>query len=189
MKLFTAAAFTSLCLSSLPVLGLATASASTRPASCPNLLQHKMQGINGQARNLCQYQGKVILVVNTASFCGYTPQYKELQSLYDRYKQRGFVVLGFPANSFANQEPKSNQEISKFCSETYHVSFPMFAKTFVTGKQVNPLFKQLTQTTGQAPLWNFHKYLIDRQGKQVLSFESDVKPLDSKLTQALEKML
>lgn len=172
-------------LSSVP---FASPSAAA-PATCPALLQHSLAGIDGKARNLCQYQGKVVMVVNTASLCGYTPQYKLLQSLYQTYQARGFTILGFPANNFGNQEPASNAEIATFCHDKYSVTFPMFAKTQVLGAQANPLFAQLTKKTGQAPLWNFHKYLIDRQGKEVLSFSSDVTPMDNRVRQAVEKML
>lgn len=157
--------------------------------SCPALLNHTMKGIDGKARNLCQYQGKVVLVVNTASMCGFTPQYKGLQSLYERYRGQGLIVLGFPANNFAGQEPGSDAEISKFCKDNYSVSFPMFAKTPVLGAQANPLFKQLTQKTGKSPVWNFHKYLIDRKGNQVLSFDSSTSPDDAKLRQSVERLL
>lgn len=172
----------------LTVGGIGLSAPAAQP-TCPALLKHTLPGIDGKPRNLCQYQGKVVMVVNTASFCGYTPQYKDLQGLYNRYKAQGFTVLGFPANNFANQEPNSNQEIAKFCKDNYSVSFPMFAKTPVLGDQANPLFRQLTQKTGQSPLWNFHKYLIDRQGKQVLSFSSSVSPQDANLRKALEAML
>ncbi len=157
--------------------------------NCPSLLNHTLNGIDGKPKNLCQYQGKVVMIVNTASFCGFTPQYKELQGLYDRYRGQGLVILGFPANNFANQEPNSDAEIAKFCKDNYSVSFPMFAKTPVVGAQANPLFKQLTQKTGKSPVWNFHKYLIDRKGNQVQSFDSSVKPQSDQVRQAIERML
>ncbi|MGV3523853.1 MAG: glutathione peroxidase [Candidatus Sericytochromatia bacterium] len=177
----------------LLALGLGNApqsqSAPAAPAHCPSLLQHKLPDINGTARNLCSYSGKVVMVVNTASFCGFTPQYKELQTLYDRYRAKGLVILGFPANQFGKQEPNSNAEIAKFCEDNYKVSFPLFAKTEVLGNKANPLFRQLTARTGQAPLWNFHKYLIDREGKQVLSFSSSVSPTSAELQKQVERLL
>ncbi|PKL75206.1 MAG: glutathione peroxidase [Candidatus Melainabacteria bacterium HGW-Melainabacteria-1] len=166
----------------------ATQARSAEPA-CPPLLKHTLAGIDGKDRPLCQYKGKVLLVVNTASLCGYTPQYRDLQPLHSRFQARGFSVLGFPANNFNRQEPGSNSDIAKFCQSNYQISFPMFAKSAVLGKQANPLFQQLTQATGQAPLWNFHKYLIGRDGKQVVSFGSGVSPLDPKLIAKLEQLL
>lgn len=162
---------------------------ATAATACPPLLNRSMTGIDGKPRNLCQYAGRVVLVVNTASLCGYTPQYEQLQAIYKTYQARGFTVLGFPANDFGHQEPASNKEIASFCKDKYSVSFPMFAKTDVIGEHVNPLFAQLTQKTGDAPLWNFHKYLIDRQGKQILSFSSDTRPDDARVKQAIERML
>jgi glutathione peroxidase len=157
--------------------------------TCPNMLNHKFQTLQGKSENFCNYQGKVLLVVNTASFCGYTPQYKELQNLYKKYKSQGLVVMGFPANDFGKQEPGEDKEIAKFCKETYNVSFPMFSKSSVKGQAKNPLFEQLKQKTGEAPLWNFHKYLIDRSGEKALSFSSSTSPSDPKLIAALEAML
>jgi glutathione peroxidase len=158
-------------------------------STCPALLNHNFRTLQGKPENLCAYQGKVLLVVNTASFCGYTSQYKDLQDLYQKYKAQGFVVMGFPANDFGKQEPGSDKEIAKFCKETYKVSFPMFSKSVVKGEALNPLFGQLQQKTGEAPLWNFHKYLIDRKGQQVLSFGSSTSPQDPKLIKALTGML
>jgi glutathione peroxidase len=128
----------------------------------------------------------VVLVVNTASQCGYTPQYDGLEALYRKYKDRGLVVLGFPANDFGGQEPGSNKEISAFCVNQYAIGFPMFAK--IDLKQ-SPLYTELTKATGSAPRWNFHKYLIDRSGKQVQSFDTKVEPNDPRLVSAVEKLL
>jgi len=139
-------------------------------------------------QNLCQYTGQVVLVVNTASFCGFTPQYKSLEELYARYKDKGLVVLGFPSNDFS-QEPGNNQKIADFCENTYGVKFPMFSKTTVRGADASPLFKQLTQLTDTAPKWNFYKYLISRDGKQVKSYNSTTDPLDSKFLAELDKQL
>ena len=157
---------------------------------CPALLRHTFPSLQtGEPQNLCQYQGKVILVVNTASYCGYTDQYGGLESLYRQYRDQGLVVLGFPSNDFGKQEPGANKEIAKFCRLTYSVEFPMFEKSRVVGENRNPLFAELNRLTGQQPRWNFHKYLIDRSGERVLSFGSGVEPDDRRLLQELEKML
>ena len=136
-------------------------------AACPALLNHTFARLQDEKpQSLCQYSGKVILVVNTASYCGFTPQYKGLEALYDKYKDRGLVVLGFPSNDFA-QEKATNQEIADFCENTFGVKFPMFTKTAVTGDNAAPFFKQLAQAPGQRPKWNFYKYLIGRDGKLI----------------------
>ena len=158
--------------------------------ACPAILQHtfpKLQDESPQA--LCQFSGQVILVVNTASYCGFTRQYDGLERLYDRYKGQGFVVLGFPSNDFGQQEPDSNKKIADFCRNTYGIKFPMFAKSSVRGSDANPLFKQLAALTGDTPSWNFHKYLIGRDGKQVLSFGSQIAPESKAMTEAIEKLL
>lgn len=130
-----------------------------------------------------------MLVVNTASHCGYTPQYEGLEALYRRYRDKGLVVLGFPANDFGGQEPGSNGEIAAFCELNYGVSFPMFAKTGVVAGNANPFYASLAAKTGERPQWNFHKYLIDRSGEKVLSFDSRVAPRDPKLVGEIERML
>ncbi|MBL8309361.1 MAG: glutathione peroxidase [Burkholderiales bacterium] len=141
----------------------------------------------GKPVALSQYKGKVVLVVNVASRCGYTPQYEGLEALYKRYQGKGLVVLGIPANDFGAQERGSNQEIAEFCKANYGVSFPMFEKLEVPiGK--HPLFVSLIAKTGQPPKWNFHKYLIDRQGR-VAAYPSDVEPLSTTLVRAVEKAL
>jgi glutathione peroxidase len=158
--------------------------------SCPALLNQTFPRLQDDApQNLCQYRGQVVLVVNTASFCGFTPQYEGLEKLYADYAARGFTVLGFPSGDFGNQEKDSNKEIADFCYNTYGVKFPMFAKSSVKGAAANPLFAALAKDTGQAPKWNFHKYLIDRQGKVVATFPSQVAPLDPKLTGQIEALL
>ncbi|VTU33902.1 MULTISPECIES: glutathione peroxidase [unclassified Variovorax] len=166
------------------------ASAQTQAAaSCPAILQHtflRLQDEKPQA--LCQYAGKVVLVVNTASFCSFTPQYKGLEALDSKYRARGFVVLGFPSNDFA-QESGSNKEIADFCENTFGVKFPMFAKSSVRGADANPLFKQLAQISGTTPKWNFYKYLIDRDGKVVDSYSSLTSPEDRRFVSELEKQL
>jgi len=155
-------------------------------AACPSLLDRTMDTIHEKPQSLCEYAGKVVLVVNTASQCGYTPQYEGLETLYRKYKDRGLVVLGFPANDFGGQEPGSNKEIAAFCVNQYAIDFPMFAKIDL---KKNPLYAELTKATGTAPRWNFHKYLIDRSGKQVRSFDTRVAPNDPKLVQEIEKLL
>jgi glutathione peroxidase len=148
-----------------------TANAPAAPrlaASCPALLHYTFNRLQDEApQDLCQYAGKVVLVVNTASYCGFTKQYEGLEALYAKYGSRGLVVLGFPSNDFGKQEPGSSKEIADFCFNTYGVKFPMFAKSDVIGPDTNPLHANLAKITGEAPKWNFTKYLIDRQGKTI----------------------
>ena len=158
-------------------------------SSCPSVLDHKLASLQGEPVSLCQFSGKVLLVVNTASECGYTPQYEGLEKLYRRYREKGLVVLGFPANDFGGQEPGSNKEIAQFCQLNYGVTFPMFAKTSVLGANANPLYQTLVARTGTPPRWNFHKYLLDRAGQPVAVFESAVEPGDSRITSQIEKLL
>ena len=148
-----------------------------------------MTDIHDKARSLCEFAGKVVLVVNTASQCGYTPQYEGLESLYRKYRSRGLVVLGFPSNDFGGQEPGSNKEIASFCINQYAIEFPMFGKSSVRGALANPLFAELARASGAEPRWNFHKYVVDRGGKQVLSFDTKVEPGDPKLIAAIEQLL
>jgi glutathione peroxidase len=155
-------------------------------AACPALLDRKLDTIHDQPQSLCEYAGKVVLVVNTASQCGYTPQYDGLEALYRKYRGRGLVVLGFPMNDFGGQEPGSNKEIADFCVNQYAIDFPMFAKTEL---QKNPLYADLAKATGATPRWNFHKYLVARDGRQVQSFDTRVAPDDAKLVGAIEKLL
>lgn len=157
---------------------------------CPALLSHTFPKLQDESpQNLCQYKGKVLLVVNTASYCGFTPQYEGLEKLHAQYAARGFTVLGFPSGDFGNQEKANNKDIAEFCYNTYGVKFPMFAKSAVSGKAANPLFAELASTTGQPPKWNFHKYLIDRQGRVVKSFPSRVEPLDPSVTREIDAAL
>jgi glutathione peroxidase len=155
-------------------------------AACPALLDRKMNTILDQPQSLCDYAGKVLLVVNTASQCGYTPQYEGLEALYRKYKPRGLVVLGFPSNDFGGQEPGANKEIADFCVNQYAIDFPMFGKTELRN---NPLFADLAKASGHAPRWNFHKYLVDRSGAKVQSFDTRVAPDDAKLVGAIERLL
>jgi glutathione peroxidase len=160
------------------------------PAACPALLDLRQPRLQDDApQDLCQFRGRVLLVVNTASYCGYTTQYEGLEKLQTRFGPRGLTVLGFPSNDFGAQEPKGNKDIAEFCFNTYGVKFPMFAKSAVTGKSANPLFAALTQATGQSPKWNFHKYLIDREGRVVASFPSQVEPTDPQITARIERLL
>ena len=155
-------------------------------AACPTLLDRKMQTLDERTQSLCDYAGKVLLVVNTASQCGFTPQYEGLEALYRKYKAKGLVVLGFPMNDFGSQEPGSNKEISTFCVNEYAIDFPMFAKTEL---KTNPLYADLQRATGQAPRWNFHKYLVDRKGARIESYGTRVEPNDAKLVGAIERLL
>lgn len=165
------------------------AAAAAQPAACPAVLQHQFARLQDEKpQPLCQYAGKVLLVVNTASYCGFTPQYKGLEALYSKYKDRGLVVLGFPSNDFA-QEKGSNKEIAEFCENTFGVKFPMFAASSVRGKDANPLFRQLAEKTGRQPLWNFHKYLVGRDGSVVAHYTSMTAPDDPKLVREIEKLL
>lgn len=167
---------------------LLTATAQAAPA-CPPLLDHTLKDIDGTMRNLCDYAGKVVLVVNTASQCGYTGQYKGLQALYAKYGKQGLVVLGFPANDFGGQEPGSNKVIKNFCESNYQVDFPLFSKVGVTAANANPLYEDLARASGERPRWNFHKYLIDRSGTRVRSFASQVDPESKEMVAAIESML
>ena len=164
------------------------AQAADAPA-CPATLQHTVPRLQDEKpQSLCQYSGKVVLVVNTASFCGFTGQYKGLEELYARYKDKGLVVLGFPSNDFS-QESGSNQQIAEFCENTFGVKFPMFAKSSVKGAEASPLFRQLTELSGTAPRWNFHKYLLGRDGKLVDNYSSLTGPDNKGLVRAIEQQL
>jgi glutathione peroxidase len=168
------------CLTSLFLLMSCSAFA------CPPLLERSVQTIDERQQSLCDYAGKVLMVVNTASECGYTPQYEGLEALYRKYRGRGLVILGFPSNDFGGQEPGSNKAIAAFCVNQYAIDFPMFAKTEL---KKSALYADLAKAAGAAPRWNFHKYLIDRGGRQVLSFDTRVAPDDAKLVAALERLL
>lgn len=170
--------------------GLFASSSSWAAAACAPLLNHSFPALQDQKpQSLCQWQGQVLLVVNTASYCGFTSQYDGLEKLYAWLKARGLVVVGFPSNDFGAQEPGSNQQIAEFCRLTYGVQFPMFGKATVVGTSASPLYAQLARATGDAPQWNFHKYLIDRSGTRVLSFGSRVKPDDRELLARIEAFL
>jgi glutathione peroxidase len=144
--------------------------------------------LNGERDDLARYRGDVVLVVNTATECGFTPQFEGLEALYRERRGDGLVVLGFPANDFAGQEPRSNKDIAEFCKANYGVSFPMFAKTTVVGERANPLFRRLTAAAG-APEWNFNKYLVDRRGRVVARFGAGTEPDAPELVGRIERLL
>jgi glutathione peroxidase len=160
------------------------------PAACPAILKYSFNRLQDEApQNLCQYAGKVILVVNTASYCGFTSQYEGLEALYAKYQSKGLVVLGFPSNDFGKQEPGTDKEIADFCFNTYAVKFPMFSKTVVSGPNRNAMYTQLAKETGTTPKWNFYKYLIDRNGRVVDSYNSMTQPQSKSLVGDIEKLL
>jgi glutathione peroxidase len=148
-----------------------------------------LNSIDGSPAPLSAYQGEVVLIVNVASRCGFTPQYAGLEALYEKYKDRGFVILGFPANNFGGQEPGTNEEIKTFCSTKYNVTFPMYSKISVKGDDKAPLYQFLTDTTGSEIQWNFTKFLVDKNGKVVARFEPKVTPESPDVAGAIEKAL
>ena len=158
-------------------------------AACPDLLNHQMNNLAGKPLDLCEFAGKVVLAVNTASYCGNTPQYKGLEALYQKYKDKGLVVVGFPANDFGSQEPGSSKEIKDFCELTYGVKFPMVEKTSVVPGKANPIFARLEKMTGDAPEWNFHKYLIARDGKRAFSFSARTQPESNDVVSRIEELI
>jgi glutathione peroxidase len=173
-----------------PSLAQTQEQTQTAAGACPSILNQTFNRLQDDApQNLCQYAGKVVLVVNTASYCGFTSQYEGLEALYKKYAAKGLVVLGFPSNDFGKQEPGSSKEIADFCYNTYGVKFPMFAKSSVAGPDANPLHASLIKITGKSPKWNFYKYLIDRDGKVIDSFASTTKPDDKSLVGEIEKAL
>jgi len=167
----------------------ASAATAAAPASCPALLHQNFKRLQDEAlQDLCQYAGKVVLVVNTASYCGYTKQYEGLEKLNAKYGPRGLVVLGFPSNDF-KQESANAKEIADLCYNTYGVKFPMFSTTVVSGPNANPLHASLARQTGKEPKWNFTKYLIGRDGKVIEHFPSKVAPEDAALVSKIEAAL
>ncbi|MFC3108492.1 glutathione peroxidase [Undibacterium arcticum] len=164
--------------------------AAPSQTDCPAVLHYSFNRLQDDVpQDLCQYAGKVALVVNTASYCGFTHQYQGLEALHAKYKPKGLVVLGFPSNDFGKQEPGNSKEIADFCYNTYGVKFPMFSKSSVIGANANPLHVALAKATGKMPKWNFHKYLIDRNGKIVGSYSSWTEPNDKTLVADIEKAL
>ena len=185
------------CLPLLLTAGLLSAhaaSAADAPATqaataCPALLNQTFDRLQDEVpQSLCQYAGKVIVVVNTASYCGFTGQYKGLEALSAKYRDQGLVVLGFPSNDFA-QETGSNTQIADFCENTFGVKFPMFSKSHVRGSGASPFYRQLAAESGQAPRWNFHKYVIGRSGTVVGNFGSSVDPQSKAVVEVIEKQL
>jgi glutathione peroxidase len=154
----------------------------------PYVLDHAVKDIDGKDVNLAVYKGKTVLLVNVASKCGFTKQYKGLEALYRKYKEQGFVIIGFPANNFNGQEPGTNEEIKQFCSSKFDVTFPMMSKISVKGDDIHPLYKQLTDAAGEVK-WNFNKFLVGRDGKLIKHFESKVTPESEELNGAIEKAL
>ena len=164
-------------------------SPGAQASACPKVLQHTVLRLQDEKQQaLCQYAGQVVVVVNTASYCGFTSQYKGLEALSAKYKDKGLVVLGFPSNDFS-QEPDNNGKIAEFCENTFGVKFPMFAKAAVKGPDALPLFKQLAERTGTAPRWNFYKYIISRDGQTIKSYNSMTGPQDKSFVQEIEKQL
>ncbi|PID61410.1 MAG: glutathione peroxidase [Ignavibacteriae bacterium] len=158
----------------------------------PNIHNIEVKDINLNTIKLSEYKGKVLLIVNVASKCGFTKQYEGLQELYEKYKDKGFVVLGFPCNDFGGQEPGTNEEIKEFCSLNFNVIFPMFDKVKVLGDEKHPLFEILTNNTatGKSDIkWNFEKFIIDKDGNVVDRFRSITKPMSSKITKIIEELL
>jgi len=171
-------------------LAMAAPTSSLASAACPALLNHSIPRLQDEVpQNLCQYAGKVVLVVNTASKCGFTSQYEGLEKLYDRYRNAGLVVLGFPSGDFGGQELSTNKEIAEFCSNTFAVRFPMLVKSSVRGKEANPVFAGLIRESGTAPKWNFYKYLIGRDGRLVKVYSSFTAPDEAAFVQDVERSL
>ena len=162
-------------------------------AGDPSVIDQTVQSLTGEKVELASYRGKPMLIVNTASKCGYTPQYEGLQKLYEKYGEGDLVVIGFPSNDFANQEPGTAEEIAKFCRLNYGVTFPMMAKVHTKGPDQAPVYRALTSDSGaefQGEVkWNFTKFLVDPDGRVVARFESSVKPLDESITSAVDRLL
>lgn len=157
-------------------------------AACAELYNHQLTTLQGEKINLCDYQDKAILVVNTASKCGFTPQFEALEGLYSKYKDKGLMVVGFPSNDF-RQELSDDKQIGDFCKLTYSVKFPMMSQSSVSGARANPFYKQLAAKTGQAPMWNFYKYVILPGGNQIYAFSSDVKPDSAEILNRIKPSL
>ncbi len=181
-------------LSILLVFGFAAMTTPTVSMKTKSVLDFKMKDIDGKEVALKKYKGDVLLIVNTASKCGYTPQYEGLQAIFDKYKAQGFYVLGFPANNFGGQEPGKESEIKEFCESKYKVKFPMFAKISVKGEDQDALYKFLTAKETNPKFsgdisWNFNKFLVNRKGEIVARFSSKDTPESEAVTQAIEKEL
>ena len=171
-----------------------TIAAAIAAAEAHSIYDFTLRSIDGEHVSLKSYHGKVVLLVNVASKCGFTPQYAGLEAVYEKYKDRGLVIVGVPANNFAQQEPGTNEEIKKFCSNKYNVTFPMMAKVSVLGDDETPLYRFLTDTSANPKIggdikWNFTKFLFDRNGKPVARFEPAVKPDSPEVSAAIEATL
>jgi glutathione peroxidase len=162
---------------------------TTMALAASSVYEFTLNSIDGAPTPLSSYKGSVVLLVNVASQCGYTPQYEGLQKLYEKYKDKGLVVVGVPANDFGAQEPGTNAEIKTFCTRTYHVTFPMMSKVSVKGKDMIPLYGYLTGQTGGDVQWNFTKFLIGRNGTIIKRFESDIEPESAEMVKAIEAAL
>ena len=175
----------------LTMLAALPGKVSASEQACPETLNFTKRPLAGkEAVNLCkEYLGKVVVVVNTASKCGYTYQYEGLEALYRKYKDKGLVVIGFPSNDFGGQEPGNEKQIQDFCRLTYGVEFPMFEKTHASRYNADPFYKTMAKISGEYPQWNFHKYVLDRNGKLVASFNSRVEPQGSKMISTIEELL
>jgi glutathione peroxidase len=173
------------------VLLVSAIATSASAADCPEALDYHLRPLaKGDPVHLCEMmRGKVVLVVNTASKCAYTPQYDGLEKLYERYRERGLIVAGFPSNDFAGQEPGTEKQVQDFCRLTYGVQFPMFEKVQIKGESADPFYQHLVRVTGEKPRWNFHKYLLDRNGRVIASFPSQVTPEDQRLISRIEELL
>ena len=184
---------TSLLLPALLLFGFASTHAQDKDKKAMSVLDFKVKDIDGKDVDLAKYKGDVLLIVNTASRCGYTPQYKGLESTYEKYKEKGFTVLAFPANEFGSQEPGSDADIKTFCADKYKVTFPVFSKSVVKGDGISPVYEYLTKETdakikGEIP-WNFAKFLVNRKGEVIARFAPGDKPEGEKVIAAIEKAI
>jgi glutathione peroxidase len=166
-------------------LALLVSISSAAPGAPMSLYELTANRLDGKPEPLADYKGKVVLVVNTASECGYTPQYKGLEALYEEYKDKGVVVLGFPSNDFGGQEPGTATQIAQFCERKYAVKFPMFEKVKTSGAGKSPIYAFLTAKNGE-PKWNFHKYLVGKDGQVIAAFPSSVTPESAELRKAID---
>jgi glutathione peroxidase len=175
------------------LLGVLILMSALTSFAASNIYDFTLPLLDGKAAPLLSYKGKVVLVVNVASRCGFTPQYTALEATYEKYKDQGFVIIGFPANNFGGQEPGTNEEIQKFCTGKYNVTFPVYGKVSVKGDDQTPLYSYLTKEANPALAgdikWNFTKFLVDRNGKVVQRFESPVTPDSPEVISAIEKLL
>ena len=182
--------FSSVLLIALFTYGTIFAQENKKKMDAP-IYSFTMKTLDGKEKSLADFKGKVIMVVNTASFCGYTPQYKDLETLYKQYKDKGFIVLGFPANNFGKQEPGNDGDIATFCERNYSVSFPMFSKISVKGDDIHPLYNYLTTETQfkEEIGWNFTKFLVDKNGSVVARFASKVKPNEKEVIAKIDELI